>query len=43
MMIKWIFRKCDKGGIDWMIWLGIGTDGVLAVNDVTNLCVGFLN
>jgi hypothetical protein len=43
IILKWILKKCDKGGIDWMIWLGIGPDGVLAVNDDTNLCVGFLD
>ena len=32
IILKWIFKKCDKGGIDWMMWLGIGPDGVLAVN-----------
>ena len=43
MILKWIFKKCDMDGIDWMFWLGIGADGVLAVKDVTNLYVGFLD
>ena len=43
IILKWIFKMCDKGGVDWMIWLGIGADGVLAMNDVTNLCFGFLD
>jgi len=42
IILNWIL-KCDKVGIDWMIWLGIGPDSVLAVNVDTKLCVGFLD
>ena len=42
IILKCIFKKCDKGGIDWMIWLGIRADVVLAVNYLTDLRVGFL-
>jgi hypothetical protein len=29
IILKWIFERLDGGGMDWIIWLRIGTGGEL--------------
>ena len=27
IILRWILKKCDGGGMEWIIWLRIGTGG----------------
>ena len=39
IILRWMLRKCDRGGWSGLIWLRIGTGGGALVNAVMKLLV----